>query len=347
MVLAGGEGKRLWPLTADRAKAAVSFGGSFRLIDIVLSNLVNSGYRRIFILTQYKSHSLNRHITSSWRMSLLLDAGVYTVPAQQRLGPQWYKGSADAIYQSLNLIDDDGPDYVIVLGANHIYQMDLSEMVADHIATRAEVTVAGVKAWRMAGRPHLGSSKPTGGGPSPVSWRRTCTRRPRTQPDTTYASMGNYVFTTSALVDALHADAADKNSAHDLGNSIVPCWRAGGGRSIYDFARNSVPGSTDIDRGYWRDVSTLREYYAAHLDLLTDHRHINLYNRDWPILTWPGVVAPARITEGGAASDSLIGAGTLITGATVHRSVVSHNVRIQSRQSGREFNSPAGSPNRK
>jgi glucose-1-phosphate adenylyltransferase len=328
MVLAGGEGKRLWPLTADRAKAAVSFGGSFRLVDVVLSNLVNSGYRRIFILTQYKSHSLNRHITSSWRMSPLLDAGVYTVPAQQRLGPRWYKGSADAIYQSLNLVYDDSPDYLIVLGANHIYQMDLSEMVADHISSGADVTVAGVKAWgcesatfgfiRTDGRRITGFLKR----PSHAiaAWG---------QPDTTYASMGNYVFTTSALIGALNADAADENSLHDLGNSIVPLLASRGRASIYDFARNIIPGSTDVDRGYWRDVSTLNEYYAAHLDLLTDERHINLYNREWPIFTWPGVVAPARITEGGAAQDSLIGAGTSIIGAAVHRSVVAHNVRIE------------------
>ena len=251
MVLAGGEGKRLWPLTADRAKAAVSFGGSFRLIDIVLSNLVNSGYRRIFILTQYKSHSLNRHITSSWRMSLLLDAGVYTVPAQQRLGPQWYKGSADAIYQSLNLIDDDGPDYVIVLGANHIYQMDLSEMVADHIATRAEVTVAGVKAWEC-GSATFGFIQTDRGRTITGFLEKNLHAAPWTESDTTYASMGNYVFSTSALVEALRADAADKNSAHDLGNSVVPLLASRGRARIYDFARNIVPGSTDIDRGYWQ-----------------------------------------------------------------------------------------------
>ena len=329
MVLAGGEGKRLWPLTADRAKAAVSFGGSFRLVDVVLSNLVNSGYRRIFILTQYKSHSLNRHITSSWRMSPLLDAGVYTVPAQQRLGPQWYKGSADAIYQSLNLVYDDHADYVIVLGANHIYHMDLSEMVADHISRRADVTVAGVKA--------------RGGESAAFGFIQTDGRRVITgfldepahaiaaggQHDTTYASMGNYVFTTSALISALNTDAADDNSLHDLGNSILPLLASRGSASIYDFARNTVPGSTDVDRGYWRDVSTLNEYYAAHLDLLTDERHIGLYNREWPILTWPGVVAPAKITEGAAAQDSLIGPGTTIIGATVQRSVVSHNVRIE------------------
>ncbi len=215
-----------------------------------------------------------------------------------------------------------------MLGANHIYQMDLSEMVADHISSRADVTVAGVKAWGCESAT-FGFIQTDGG--------RTITgflKKPSyaiadwAQPDTTYASMGNYVFTTSALINALNADAADKQSLHDLGNSIVPLLARRGGASIYDFARNSVPGSTDIDRGYWRDVSTLNEYYAAHLDLLTDQRRITLYNREWPILTWPGVVAPAKITEGGAAQDSLVGAGTLITGATVQRSVVSHNVRI-------------------
>ena len=330
MVLAGGEGKRLWPLTADRAKAAVSFGGSFRLVDVVLSNLVNSGYRRIFILTQYKSHSLNRHITSSWRMSPLLDAGVYTVPAQQRLGPQWYKGSADAIYQSLNLVYDDSPDYLIVLGANHIYQMDLSEMVADHVSSRADVTVAGVRAWGCES-PAFGFVQTDGGRiiTGFLDEKPSHAIAAGGQPDTTYASMGNYVFTTSALISALNADAADDTSVHDLGNSIIPLLASRGTASIYDFARYILPGSTDVDRGYWRDVSTLNEYYAAHLDLLADERHISLYNREWPILTWPGVVAPAKITEGGAAQDSLIGAGTSIIGATVQRSVVSHNVRIE------------------
>ncbi len=262
-------------------------------------------------------------------MSLMLDAGVYTVPAQQRLGPQWYKGSADAIYQSLNLVYDDSPDYVVVLGANHIYQMDLSEMVADHISGGADVTVAGVKAWRGESATFGFIQTDRGRTITGFLKKPSHAAAASVQPDTTYASMGNYVFTTSALIDALHADAADEQSVHDLGNSIVPLLASRGRASIFDFARNSVPGSTDVDRGYWRDVSTLREYYAAHLDLLTDQRHISLYNREWPILTWPGVVAPAKITEGGAAQDSLIGAGTLITGSTVQRSVVSHNVRIR------------------
>ncbi len=329
LVLAGGEGKRLWPLTADRAKAAVPFGGCFRLVDVALSSLINAGYRRIFVLTQYKSHSLNRHITTAWRMSHLLDAAVTPVPAQQRLGPRWYTGSADAVYQSLNLVYDDGPKYVIVFGSNHVYRIDPSQVVDDHIASGADVTVAGIRVPRSAAT-RVGVIQTDDG--TSISGYLNRPAYPPPAPDdpsVTFASMGIYVFTTEALIQALQTDAADANSLHDIDRNIIPHFVNLGTAHLYDFANNDVPGATDHDRGYWRDIGTLDDYYEAHLDLAAAHPFFSLYNDDWPILTLPGSLSPAKFGEYGTALDSIVNGGTIITGSTVQQSVVSYNVRIQ------------------
>ena len=329
IVLAGGEGKRLWPLTADRAKPAVPFGGNYRLVDFVLSNLVNAGYLRICVLTQYKSHSLDRHITTTWRMSNLLGNYVTPVPAQQRLGPRWYTGSADAIFQTLNLVYDEQPDHIVVFGADHVYRMDpRADGRAAHRdrRRRSPSPASGCRARR---RPPSASSTPTRAARSGSSWRSRPTRPGcRTSPDESYASMGNYVFTTEALIEALRTDAGDEGSVHDMGGNIIPMLTDDGAARVYDFADNDVPGATERDRGYWRDVGTLDAYYDSHMDLVAVHPVFNLYNRQWPILTSPPQLPPAKFVEGGLAQESIVGSGAIIAGATIRGSVVAPGVTV-------------------
>ncbi|MDQ6936908.1 MAG: glucose-1-phosphate adenylyltransferase [Actinomycetota bacterium] len=329
IVLAGGEGKRLWPLTADRAKPAVPFGGNYRLVDFVLSNLVNAGYLRICVLTQYKSHSLDRHITQTWRMSTVLGNYVTPVPAQQRLGPRWYTGSADAILQSSNLIYDDRPDYLVVFGADHVYRMDPRQMVEQHIASGAAATVAGIRVPRREAsafgvidaaadgkvKGFLEKPKEPPGLPS--------------SPDETFASMGNYVFTTEALMDILRADAEDDGSVHDMGGSIMPAMVDKGAAYVYDFADNDVPGATQRDQGYWRDVGTMDSYYDAHMDLVAVHPIFNLYNQRWPIYSNQPQLPPAKFVEGGLAQESAVSSGVIVSGSTVRHSILSPGVFIE------------------
>jgi glucose-1-phosphate adenylyltransferase len=336
IVLAGGEGKRLMPLTADRAKPAVPFGGHYRLVDFALSNLVNAGFLRIVVLTQYKSHSLDRHVTTVWRLSPLLGNYVTPVPAQQRMGPYWYAGSADAIYQSLNLISDERPDYVCVFGADHIYRIDPEQMVARHIEWGAGVTVAGIRA-PLAEASQLGVIEPAADGHTISAFREKPTDAVGLPdaPDQVYASMGIYVFDTKTLVDAVTEDAADKRSRHDLGGNIVPMLTARGEAHVYDFLANDVPGVADDERGYWRDVGTLDAYFDAHMDLVSTVPAFNLYNRSWPIHTWHEPLPPAKFVveeEGrtGHAVSSLICAGVIVSGGRVRRSVLSPGVRVHS-----------------
>ncbi|MGW1159684.1 glucose-1-phosphate adenylyltransferase [Streptomyces sp. NPDC002513] len=328
IVLAGGEGKRLMPLTADRAKPAVTFGGTYRLVDFVLSNLVNADILRICVLTQYKSHSLDRHITTTWRMSSLLGNYVTPVPAQQRLGPRWYSGSADAILQSLNLIYDERPDYVAVFGADHVYRMDPRQMLAQHIDSGAGVTVAGIRVPR-AESSSFGVITPGSDGRSVERFLEKPADPPGLPdaPGCVFASMGNYVFTTKVLVEALQRDAEDADSVHDMGGSILPALTDRGEAGLYDFSANHVPGETSRDQGYWRDVGTLDAYYEAHLDLIAERPAFNLYNRSWPVYTHSGQLSPARFNAGGITSESIISAGCLIRGQ-VTRSVLSPGVVV-------------------
>src|SRR5438105_12405223 len=303
------------PLTADRAKPAVPFGGHYRLVDFALSNLVNAGFLRIVVLTQYKSHSLDRHVTTVWRLSPLLGNYVTPVPAQQRMGPYWYAGSADAIYQSLNLISDERPDYVCVFGADHIYRIDPEQMVARHIEWGAGVTVAGIRA-PLAEASQVGVIEPAADGHEISAFREKPTDAVGLPdaPDQVYASMGIYVFNTKTLVDAVTEDAADKRSRHDLGGNIVPMLTARGEAHVYDFLSNDVPGVLDDERGYWRDVGTLDAYFDAHMDLVSTVPAFNLYNRSWPIHTWHEPLPPTKFVveeEGrtGHAVSSMICAG--------------------------------------
>jgi glucose-1-phosphate adenylyltransferase len=334
VVLAGGEGKRLWPLTRDRAKPAVPFGGNYRLVDFALSNLVNSGYLKIVVLTQYKSHSLDTHLARTWRMSPLLGNYVSPVPAQMRTGASWFQGSADAIYQNINLIRDETPDYICVFGADNLYRMDASQMMDEHVASGAAVTVAGLRvpveeAFRFGviepgadGRIEAFHEKPEeaqglGDDPSQV-----------------FASMGNYIFTTEALIDAVMRDAEDAESTHDMGGDIITSLVARGDAAVHDFVKdNDVPGSSDRERGYWRDVGTIDAYHEAHMDLISVHPIFNLYNMDWPIYSWHDPSPPAKFVfddEGrrGMAIDSMVCSGVIVSGAAVRTSVISPGVHL-------------------
>ncbi|WP_067534591.1 glucose-1-phosphate adenylyltransferase [Nocardia crassostreae] len=328
IVLAGGEGKRLFPLTKDRAKPAVPFGGAYRLIDFVLSNLVNAGYLKICVLTQYKSHYLDRHISQTWRLSGFGGEYITPVPAQQRLGPRWYTGSADAIMQSLNLIYDEDPEYIVVFGADHVYRMDPEQMVTAHIDSGAGVTVAGIWVPR-SGASAFGCIDSDESGRI-VSFLEKPVHPPGTpdDPNVTFAFMGNYVFTTKVLVDAIRADAEDNDSDHDMGGDIIPSLVREGKAAVYDFGANDVPGSTDRSRGYWRDVGTLDAFYEAHMDLVSVDPVFDLYNKHWPIRGAAENLPPAKFGRGGLAQESIVGAGSILPTATVRNSVLFSNVLV-------------------
>jgi glucose-1-phosphate adenylyltransferase len=323
IVLAGGEGKRLMPLTLDRAKPAVPFGGSYRLIDFVLSNLVNAGLTKIAVLTQYKSHSLDRHIAQSWRLSSMLGQYIAPVPAQQRRGPRWYQGSADAIYQSMNLINDDRPDYIVVFGADHVYRMDASQMVRSHIESGAGVSVAGIRVPRREATA-FGVIETAEDGVTINDFLEKPADPPglADNPDETFASMGNYVFTAEVLVDALERDAKDQDSRHDMGGDIIPMLVDEGKAAVYDFKDNVVPGSTERDRDYWRDVGTLDSYHEAHVDLVSALPVFNLYNDSWPIFTSNNQLPGAKFVSGASVRDSIVCAGSIVSGASVDTTVI-------------------------
>ena len=336
IVLAGGEGKRLQPLTNDRAKPAVPFGGHYRLIDFPLSNLANGGYRRIVVLTQYKSHSLDVHLSKTWRMSTLLGNYVTSIPAQMRRGPRWFLGSADAIFQNLNLIEDEKPDYVFVFGADHIYRIDPRQMLDRHVASGAGITVAGIRVAKHESDQFGIISA------GPDSKINEFMEKPNPDdidgldddPSVVLASMGNYVFTTSALLEALHADAQDDSSNHDLGGNLVPAMVANGDACVYDFTTNIVPGREEPKPHYWRDVGTLDSYYEAHMDLIGDFPAFDLYNHQWPIFTAGSTHPPAKVvndSERGVASveRSLLSNGVIISGGRVEGSVLSPGVRVE------------------
>ncbi|MEE1617423.1 glucose-1-phosphate adenylyltransferase [Brachybacterium sp. J153] len=337
IVLAGGEGKRLMPLTLDRAKPAVPFGGIYRLIDFALSNIVNSGYLRVVVLTQYKSHSLDKHIAQTWRMSSLLGNYVAPVPAQQRLGKHWFRGSADAIAQSLNLIRDEKPEHVLVVGADNIYRMDFSQMLEAHIASGKSCTVAAIRQ-PLELSDQFGVIETDPADPTTIKAfveKPTETEGLADDPTQILASMGNYIFDADALVEAVTRDAEDDSSAHDMGGNIVPGFVAAGDAAVYDFIRNDVPGSTDRDRDYWRDVGTLDAFYDAHMDLIAVHPVFNLYNSDWPTFTGHRNEPPAKFVHAGpgrvgTAVDSVISPGVVISGAQVSNSVLSPGVRLNS-----------------
>ena len=337
IVLAGGEGKRLMPLTADRAKPGVPFGGNYRLIDFALSNLINSGLRQIVVLTQYKSHSLDRHVSQTWRLSGLTNSYVASVPAQQRLGKRWFAGSADAILQSLNLLRDEKPDIVVVVGADHVYRMDFSQMIDAHIASGAGVTVAAIRQ-PIALADQFGVIETSAGDPTRIAAFHEKPKNPTglaDSPGEVLASMGNYVFDARVLIDAVLRDGELAESNHDMGGDIVPDFVSRGDAAVYDLNRNEVPGATDRDRYYWRDVGTIDSFFDAHQDLISALPIFNLYNSEWPIHSQQLNSPPAKFVRDahgnvGTTIDSIVSLGSLLSGAHIERSVLGPWATVES-----------------
>jgi glucose-1-phosphate adenylyltransferase len=333
IVLAGGAGRRLAPLTGDRAKPAVPFGGLYRLIDFAVSNLVNADILRVYVLTQYKSQSLQRHITTTWPGGAF-GGHVSVVPAQQRLGPHWYAGSADAIYQSLNLAFDERPDIVVVVSADHVYRMNPRQIIEQHLGSGAGVTVVAVPVPRKdaTGFGVIGVSK---NGLTIESFLEKPADPPAMpgEHDLALASMGNYVFSVDTLVDALRRDAADSESRHDVGRDLIPMLVAYGSAQVYDFTANEIPGAEPAGAAYWRDVGTLDSYYDAHIDLCAVDPAFDLYNLEWPILTHVPSRPPAKFTcepggQPGQALNSLVSNGVIVSGGLVRESVLSPGVKV-------------------
>ncbi len=340
VVLAGGEGRRLWPLTAERAKPAVPIGGRYRLIDFVLSNLVNSGLLQIKVLTQYKSDSLNTHIARGWRLPAMLEQYIEVVPAQQRTGKDWFRGSADAMWQSLNIITDEDPDLVAVFGGDHIYKMDVGQMIDAHLERQADVTVAAIPVpVREAAAFGIIEIKP--------DWEIVSfTEKPTNpheipgRPGWALASMGNYIFTTDPLVTELRRDQGEEG-AHDFGRNILPSMVTAKKRCYaYDFTQNKVPGVLEGEHGYWRDVGTIDAYWQANMDLVQVQPIFDLYNSRWPIRTYTKPLPPAKFVfadpgQGGharmgIATDSMVSEGCIISGGRIDRTVLSPGVRVNS-----------------
>ncbi|PIR17630.1 MAG: glucose-1-phosphate adenylyltransferase [Deltaproteobacteria bacterium CG11_big_fil_rev_8_21_14_0_20_49_13] len=336
-VLAGGEGTRLRPLTQDRAKPAVPFGGRYRIIDFVLSNLVNSGIYKIKVLTQFKSESLNRHLKKGWFISPILDQYIDPVPAQMRTGNTWYQGSADAVFQNMNILNDSHADTVGIFGADHVYRMDIRQMLKVHQKNDADVTVAAIpynikeahsfgiigvdKHWRMIDF----KEKPKRPMPIPGDKSKAL------------VSMGIYIFNAEFLKKAIIKDAANKKSSHDFGKSIIPSVYKKARVMVYDFSRNAYPGMTKDEKGYWRDIGSIDAYWKSSMDLVSVTPVFNLYNHMWPIRTAMDPSPPAKFVFAdeqnkrvGTATDSLVSEGCIISGGRISRSVLSPNVRINS-----------------
>lgn len=324
IVLAGGEGKRLLPLTNDRAKPAVPFAGTYRLIDFALSNFANARYLKIVVLTQYKSHSLDRHISQTWRFSQMLDSYVAPVPAQMRRGPQWFQGSADAIYQNLNLIYDESPDVVCVFGADHIYRMDPRQMVRHHLDCGAGVTVAAIPVPRHDAS-EFGVIEAATDGRIIAFHEKSPDPPPMPGDDSRcLASMGNYVFDTQTLIDVVTPGATRHT---DLGGHVIPALTAAGQAHVYDFSTNVIPGQDERERGYWRDVGSLDTYYEANMDLIAPVPVFNLYNDRWPVHSNRRALPPAKISRGiggepSFVDGSLLCQGSIVSGAHVERSII-------------------------
>ncbi|CCQ73250.1 glucose-1-phosphate adenylyltransferase [Magnetospira sp. QH-2] len=337
IVLAGGKGTRLFPLTKDRAKPAVPFGGKYRIVDFVLSNLINSGIHSIYVLIQFRSQSLLQHLTDGWSLGGALGHQfVIPVPAQMRsAGESWYRGTADAIAQNLNLLEQAQPDVVVVFGADHIYRMNIREMINFHAAKGAVATIAALpteKKW--AGEFGVIEAEEDG---KVVAFHEKDPNAPTIpgRPDHIYASMGNYVFSADALMKALREDTENPDSSHDFGHDVLPKLLKDDGVYAYDFSRNTIPGEPEGKENYWRDVGTLDAYYEAQMDLRSIDPALNLYNQEWPLRTAGYADPPAKLVfndEGrrGQAIDSILSGGCILSGGLIQNSVLSRYVRVHS-----------------
>lgn len=337
MILAGGEGKRLLPLTKDRAKPAVPFGGRYRIVDFVLNNFINSGFFKIKVLTQYKSDSLNKHITRGWVLSPFLNQYVDLCPAQMRTGSNWYRGTADAIYQNVFHITDEDPDYVCIFGGDHIYKMDVSQMLDFHKENNADLTISAIPI-------PIEEASEFGIMEVDENWRLTnFVEKPKTkpksipgQPNMCLASMGNYIFGKDVLLKALDEDEKIENSSHDFGKNVIPMLlEQGKNIFVYNFATNEFSGITDAERGYWRDVGSIDAYWQANMDLLDSNPELNLYSKDWPLRTFNYNYPPAKFVwqEGdrvGMATNSMVSEGCVVSGGSISKCVLSPKVRINS-----------------
>ena len=329
LILAGGWGERLQPLTKERSKPSVPFGSKYRIVDFVLSSFVNSRIYSMYILVQYKSQSLIDHIRRVWRMSALLDEHfIVTVPPQMRWGESWYRGTADAVFQNLNLIRDANPDLVAIFGADHVYRINLEQMVDAHLAKRADVTVAALPV-PIETASEFGLLDVDSDGRI-VGWEEK-PKEPRAMPgDPTRAlsSMGNYIFSSDALEEVLVEDSR-RSTDHDFGRTIIPELYPYTRVYAYDFLRNEVPGLRPTEeRGYWRDVGTIDAYWRANMDLLGETPALDLDNPQWPILGAHYAGPSVRIVDG-SVEDSLLGEGTLIRGGTVRRSILRQGVVVE------------------
>jgi len=335
IVLAGGEGKRLLPLTADRAKPAVPFGGKYRLIDFAISNLVNGGLRHIVVLTQYKSHSLDVHISLTWQLSTILGNYVTTVPAQMRKGPRWYTGSADALFQNMNLLDDERPEHVIVFGADHIYRMDPRQMLNQHIESGAGVSVAGIRV-DASNADQFGVIEKDPNSNRILQFHEKNPDAPRLpdSPNEVLASMGNYIFDAEVFRETMTADSEDESSNHDIGGDIIPRLVGEGSAHVYDYTENIVPGEIGTEPHYWRDVGSLDSYYEAHMDIVAPLPKFSLYNDQWPIFTRGLTEPPAKISDGPSGrshiSNCVLSNGVIVSGGTCIESVLARDCQLES-----------------
>lgn len=337
MILAGGEGKRLHPLTMERAKPAVPFGGRYRIIDFVLNNFINSGFFKIKVLTQYKSDSLNKHITRGWALSPFLNQYVDLAPAQMRTGVDWYRGTADAIYQNLFHITDENPEYICIFGGDHIYKMDVYQMLKFHKEKDADLSISAIPI-------PIEEAHEFGIIEVDDNWRLTnFIEKPKEKPKSIpgnphlcLASMGNYIFSKETLLDAINQDEQIKESSHDFGKNVIPMLLNQNKKIyIYNFADNTFPGMSESERGYWRDVGSIDAYWQANMDLLNYNPELNLYSKDWPLRTFNYNYPPAKFVweEGdrvGMATNSMVSEGCIVSGGGLSRCILSPKVRINS-----------------
>jgi glucose-1-phosphate adenylyltransferase len=335
IVLAGGKGTRLYPLTKERAKPAVPFGGKYRIVDFVLSNFINSGIYSIYVLTQFRSQSLLQHLNEGWQFGgMLKNQFVIPVPAQMRsAGETWYQGTADAIYQNINLIEQADPHVVAIFGADHIYRMNIAGMVEFHEHRNAAVTVAAIPVAKKFSSEFGVIETHESGKIAAFHEKRADAPTIPGDSERVYASMGNYVFSTRTLLHALHDDAAKEASSHDFGRDILPALVADSEVFAYDFSENKIPGEPPENAGYWRDVGSIDAYYEANMDLRAVSPALNLYNREWPLRTSGFPDPPAKFAfdmEGrrGVALDTIVSGGCILSGGTVKNSVLSRGVKV-------------------
>ncbi len=336
-VLAGGKGTRLYPLTKERAKPAVPFGGKYRIVDFVLSNLINSGVYSIYVLLQFKSQSLLQHLRDGWQFGGPLNTQfIIPVPAQMRSTAEtWYQGTADAIYQNLNLIEQADPNVVVIFGADHIYRMNIRAMIEFHEQKRAEATVAAIPVEKRHAIEFGVIETDTDGQVKGFHEKRADAPTLPGDPTRVYASMGNYIFSTRTLIEALEADANNEQSSHDFGRDILPGLVGRAPLYAYDFQTNAIPGEPAGKSAYWRDVGTIDAYYEANMDLRLVDPALNLYNREWPLITAGYSDPPAKFVfdedgRRGQAIDSVVAGGTILAGGLVRGSVLGRYVRVHS-----------------